>query len=290
MSWSQSLLTDSGGFQVFSQRDLRRISEEGVHFRSHLDGSAHFLSPEKSIEIQQALGADIIMAFDECTPYPATREECRESMELTLRWAERSRAAFERGGGEQWLFGIVQGGVFTDLRRECAERLVSLDFPGYAVGGLSVGEPKAAMLEICEATTAVLPVSRPRYLMGVGSPEDLFRCVEHGVDMFDCVMPTRNARNGCLFTRHGKLVIRNARFAADETPVDPECGCRVCRTYSRAYLRHLYQSSEMLAATLNTYHNLYFYLDIMSKIRQSIALDRFCEFRDSFLSTYLSSR
>jgi len=289
MAWSQSLLTDSGGFQVFSQRELRRISEEGVHFRSHLDGSAHFLSPEKSIEIQQALGADIIMAFDECTPYPATWQECRDSMELTVRWAERCRTVVEQGDGTQWLFGIVQGGVYPDLRRECAERLMGMDFPGYAIGGLSVGESRADMYRICEVTASLLPAGRPRYLMGVGTPEDLFRAVERGVDMFDCVMPTRNARNGCLFTRHGKLLIKNARYADDESPVDAECGCRVCRTYSRAYLRHLYQSSEMLAATLNTYHNLYFYLDIMSKIRQSIALDRFCEFRDSFLSSYLAS-
>ncbi|MBN2430353.1 MAG: tRNA guanosine(34) transglycosylase Tgt [Acidobacteria bacterium] len=289
MAWPQSLLTDSGGFQVFSQRELRRISEEGVHFRSHLDGSAHFLSPETSIRIQQDLGADIIMAFDECTPYPATWQECRDSMELTLRWAERCRAAFDRNNGRQWLFGIVQGGVYPDLRRECVERLLAMDFPGYAIGGLSVGESRRDMYGICELTAAVLPADRPRYLMGVGTPEDLFRAVERGVDMFDCVMPTRNARNGCLFTRHGKLIIKNARYAEDESPLDAECGCRVCRTYSRAYLRHLYQSSEMLAATLNTYHNLYFYLDIMCKIRQSIALDRFCEFRDSFLSSYLAS-
>jgi len=287
MSWNRSLLTDSGGFQVFSQRDLRRVSEEGVHFRSHLDGSSHFLTPEKSIRIQHDMGADIIMAFDECTEYPADQEECRKSMELTLRWAKRSRDAFwDCGGGQQWLFGIVQGGIYEDLRRECAERLTAMDFPGYAIGGLSVGEPKDQMIRISGVAADMLPEQKPRYLMGVGTPEDLFHCVEHGIDMFDCVMPTRNARNGCLFTSRGKLIIKNARHAGDDSPVDPECPCMVCRKYSRAYLRHLYLSSEMLAATLNTYHNLYFYLDIMRKIRQAIALDRFCEFKESFISRY----
>jgi len=286
MSWPRSILTDSGGFQVFSQQDLRRLTEDGVHFKSHLDGSAHFLSPETSISIQHQLGADIIMAFDECTPYPATPEQCRDSMELTLRWAERSLEAHAQAGTRQWLFGIVQGGVYPDLRKECAERLIEMEFPGYAIGGLSVGEPKPEMLKICAVTAAELPAGKPRYLMGVGTPEDLVQCVDMGIDMFDCVMPTRNARNGCLFTSRGKLIIKNARYARDESPLDPECGCRVCARYSRAYLRHLYQSSEMLAATLNTYHNLYFYLDMMLKIRQSIALDRFCEFKELFFSRY----
>jgi len=288
MSWPRSLLTDSGGYQVFSHKDLRRITPEGVHFRSHLDGSAHFLSPEKSIEIQQALGADIIMAFDECTPYPASHQECRSSMELTLGWAVRSRRALA-GPAPPWLFGIVQGGVYPDLRRECAERMLELDFPGYALGGLSVGEPKPLMDEIVAAATPLLPHRKPRYLMGVGTPEDLFRAVGQGIDMFDCVMPTRNARNGCLFTRDGRIVIKNARYASDDGPIDPECGCLVCRRYSRAYLRHLHNTSEMLGATLNTFHNLYFYLDIMNQIRQSIKLGDFKHLRDSFLSRYRTS-
>mgnify|MGYP001766507610 CR=1 FL=1 len=288
MSWPRSILTDSGGYQVFSHRELRKITPEGVHFRSHLDGSAHFLSPEKSIAIQLALGADIIMAFDECTPYPASHLECRTSMELTLDWADRSRRALP-GRGSPWLFGIVQGGVYPDLRRECAERLIELDFPGYALGGLSVGEPKPLMDEIVAATAPLLPRSRPRYLMGVGTPEDLFQGVSRGIDMFDCVMPTRNARNGCLFTRDGRIIIKNARYAGDDSPIDPECGCPVCRRYSRAYLRHLHNSSEMLGATLNTLHNLYFYLDIMGQIRHSIKLGDFRHLRDSFLSRYRSS-
>lgn len=285
MSWNRSILTDSGGYQVFSHRDLRRLSEEGVHFKSHLDGSSHFLSPETSIRIQQALGADIIMAFDECTPYPSAHEECRASMEMTLRWAERSRAAFD-DSMPQWLFGIVQGGIYDDLRHECAEKLVAMDFPGYAIGGLSVGEPKDQLYRVTASTTPLLPGDRPCYLMGVGTPADLFHCVERGIDMFDCVMPTRNARNGCLFTSRGRVIIKNACHADDESPLDPECGCLVCRRYSRAYLRHLFQSSEILSAILNTHHNLYFYLDIMRKIRQAIALDQFGQFRDVFLSQY----
>jgi queuine tRNA-ribosyltransferase len=288
MSWPRSLLTDSGGFQVFSHRELRRLTPDGVHFRSHLDGSPHFLSPEASIAIQAALGADIIMAFDECTPYPATREEARASMELTLAWAARSRDAQARPD-RQWLFGIVQGGVYPDLRRECAERLLELDLPGYAIGGLSVGEPKNQMYDITGATAAWLPGARPRYLMGVGTPEDLFRGVAAGIDMFDCVLPTRNARNGCLFTSRGRIVLKNAQYAGDESPPDPDCGCLVCRRYSRAYLRHLFQASEMLSATLNTYHNIHFYLDTMSKIRQSIALGNLDAFTESFLDRYNSS-
>ena len=288
MAWPRSLLTDSGGFQVFSHRELRRLTPDGVHFRSHLDGSPHFLSPETSIAIQVALGADIIMAFDECTPYPATREEARASMELTLAWAARSRDA-QVHPDRQWLFGIVQGGVYPDLRRECAERLLELDFPGYAIGGLSVGEPKSQMYDVTAATAAWLPPGRPRYLMGVGTPEDLFRGVAAGIDMFDCVLPTRNARNGCLFTSRGRIILKNARYAGDESPPDPDCDCLVCRRYSRAYLRHLFQASEILSATLNTYHNIHFYLDTMRKIRHSIALGNFGVFTESFLGRYYSS-
>jgi len=288
MSWDRSILTDSGGYQVFSHRDLRQITEGGVYFRSHLDGSLHFISPEKSIQIQQALGADIIMAFDECTPYPASVEEARKSMKLTLKWARRSREAFV-DNDDSLLFGIVQGSVYPELRTECAEELKNVDFAGYAIGGLSVGEPKELMYKIVKHTASVLPEDYPRYLMGVGTPVDLIKCVEMGVDMFDCVMPTRNGRNGCLFTRDGKLIIKNARYARDELPIDTECDCMVCRRYSRAYLRHLYQSSEILASILNTYHNIYFYLDIMKKIRQSIAFDKFNEFKDSFLERYMAS-
>lgn len=288
MNRARPVLSDSGGFQVFSLGDFCKISEEGVRFASHIDGSRHLFTPELSIQVQEALGADIIMAFDECTPYPASHQECRSSMELTLGWAVRSRRALA-GPAPPWLFGIVQGGVYPDLRRECAERMLELDFPGYALGGLSVGEPKPLMDEIVAAATPLLPHRKPRYLMGVGTPEDLFRAVGQGIDMFDCVMPTRNARNGCLFTRDGRIVIKNARYASDDGPIDPECGCLVCRRYSRAYLRHLHNTSEMLGATLNTFHNLYFYLDIMNQIRQSIKLGDFKHLRDSFLSRYRTS-
>ncbi|HNR40026.1 MAG TPA: tRNA guanosine(34) transglycosylase Tgt [Acidobacteriota bacterium] len=286
--WPRALLTDSGGYQVFSHRELRRIDPEGVHFRSHIDGSSHFITPEDSIRVQQALGADIIMAFDDCTPYPATREEARASMETTLQWARRSRAAHP-AEDTQLLFGIVQGSVYPDLRAECADRLTEIGFQGYAIGGLSVGEPKDTMYAVTGATAALLPEDRPRYLMGVGTPEDLLEAVAMGVDMFDCVLPTRNGRNGCLFTRDGRIVIKNARHARDDRPPDPECGCRVCRRYSRAYLRHLFMSSEMLSATLNTFHNLYFYLDIMEQIRQSIELGAFADFKQNFLARYHSA-
>lgn len=283
MSWKRPLLTDSGGFQVFSQSRLRTIEEEGVSFRSHLDGSAHFLSPEKSVEIQRVLGADIMMAFDECPAYPLEAKAARESMERTLRWARRSKhtAGLRREDSHphgQWLFGIGQGGTHLGLRRECIRRLVEMDFPGFALGGLSVGEPRGAMLEAVEQSSEDLPEDRPRYLMGVGTPRDLVECVALGVDMFDCVLPTRNGRNGWLFTRGGHLAIKHARYAADERPVDEGCGCMVCRRYSRAYLRHLFQSNEVLAAMLNTYHNLYFYLDTMREIRDAIASFRLREY------------
>jgi len=273
MAWSGALLTDSGGYQVFSLANLRQVTDDGVCFRSHLDGSQHFLTPEKAIEIQMALGADIAMVLDECIEYPASQERARHAAARTFDWARRSREYFRNARGEQprqVLFGIVQGGAFADLRRQSAEQLAELDFPGYAVGGLAVGEPHALTCEMTAEATAHLPADRPRYLMGVGKPEDLVDYVRQGIDLMDCVLPTRNARNGCLFTCHGRLLIKNARYADDPRPIDEACGCPVCRTYSRAYLRHLFMANEILAAVLNTHHNLYFYLDIMRRIRDAI--------------------
>jgi queuine tRNA-ribosyltransferase len=272
MAWPAAILTDSGGFQVFSLSSLREVSDEGVRFRSHLDGSEHFFTPERSTEVQIALGADIIMAFDECIEYPASHERALHAARRTLDWAQRCREEFARQGdpGRQMLFGIVQGGTHLDLRREHAERLVELDFPGYAIGGLAVGEPHGLTFEMAAAVTERLPAERPRYLMGVGKPEDLLAYIERGIDLMDCVLPTRNARNGCLFTSQGRLLIGNARYASDPRPIDPECACAVCRRYSRAYLRHLFLANEILAAVLHTHHNVYFYLDTMRKIRESI--------------------
>jgi queuine tRNA-ribosyltransferase len=281
--WQRPFLTDSGGYQVFSLTELRRLDEEGVRFKSHVDGSAHMLSPERSIEVQSQLGADVIMAFDECPPWPAERAAVAEATARTTRWARRSRDAHRRD--DQWLFGIVQGGVFDELREQSARELMALDFPGYAVGGLSVGEPKADMLRVLQQLDGVLPEEQPRYLMGVGTPEDIVEGVARGVDMFDCVLPTRNGRNGQLFTRHGKLSIRNARYRDDPRPPDPECGCYTCRTTSRAYLRHLHLCGEITAATLLTLHNVWHYLDTLRRIRQSIILGRFEEFRTDMLRT-----
>jgi queuine tRNA-ribosyltransferase len=310
MSWHRPMLTDSGGFQVFSLSDLRKLTEEGVTFRSHLDGSSHFFSPERSMEIQIALGADIIMAFDECTEHPAKRERARESMDLTLRWASRSRTYFEEHKDEvpwtngersaearpgasalqaQSLFGIVQGGMYPDLRRECAEKLVEMDFPGYAIGGLSVGEPRDLTYEVVNATIPHLPQNKPRYLMGVGTPAEIVEYVAQGVDMMDCVLPTRAARHGLLFTSQGKVNIKQARYALDERPLDPECNCRVCARYSRAYLRHLYASNELLAQVLNSVHNLAFYLDTMRAVRQSIRLGDFARFLSEYRARGLNS-
>ena len=303
MAWPRAILSDSGGFQVFSLNELRKISEEGVTFRSHLDGSSHFFSPESAMEAQIGLGADIIMAFDECTECPAEGERVRASMELTLRWAERSKKYFEEHKHEvpwksgpqtsdlrprqtqiphfvrndkleetQALFGIVQGGMDLALRKESAERTVEIGFPGYAIGGLSVGEPRHVTREIVEATLEHLPSDKPRYLMGVGTPEEIAEYSNLGVDMMDCVLPTRAARHGLLFTSEGKISIKQARYAQDAGPLDPNCACRVCRRYSRAYLRHLYASNEVLAQVLNTIHNLSFYLDTMRRVRHSISL------------------
>lgn len=285
MSWPRSILTDSGGFQVFSLGELRKIREEGVEFRSHLDGSLQFLSPEVSIKAQIAIGADIIMAFDECTPFPATEVETRQSMELSMRWASRSQGEFQQHQEaleRQALFGIIQGGVFAHLRRESLARLVEIGFDGYAIGGLSVGEEKQAMYEVVEGLAPVMPREKPRYLMGVGTPEDLIECVAQGVDMFDCVLPTRNARNGQAFTSEGRVNLRNAAHAMDDSAIDPACECAVCRRHSRAYLRHLFQCHEILASTLCTYHNLAFYLDTMRRIRQAIRLGEFAKFRAAF--------
>jgi len=284
MAWPRAILTDSGGFQVFSLNELRKVSEDGVRFRSHLDGSAHMFTPESAIDAQIALGADIIIAFDECTEYPADRPRALQSMELTLRWAERSRRQFQANrhlvpwewssaqGENQALFGIVQGGMYTDLRVECARRLVGMDFPGYAIGGLSVGEPRHLTREIIAATLEQLPQDRPRYVMGVGYPDEIVEYAAMGVDMMDCVLPTRAARHGLLFTSEGRINIKNARFAQDPSPPDPECGCLVCRRYTRGYLRHLFVTGESLAGTLNTVHNLAYYLDTMRAVRHAIKL------------------
>jgi queuine tRNA-ribosyltransferase len=278
MGWPRAILTDSGGYQVFSHRDLRRISEEGVHFQSHLDGSRHFFSPEKAIDVQKALGSDIVMVFDECTPYPCSKADAQASMELSMRWARRCKDHWARSCEDSGaLFGIVQGGVFGDLRSLSVEALLNIGFGGLAVGGLSVGEPRDLMYEVLAATVPLLPAEGPRYLMGVGTPTDIIHAIGMGVDMFDCVLPTRNARNGCLFTSEGRILIKNASYAEDERPLDPRCSCLTCRRYSRAYLRHLFMTGEHLSAVLNTLHNLTFYLDMMRKIREAIALDLFVE-------------
>jgi queuine tRNA-ribosyltransferase len=281
MSWERPMLTDSGGFQVFSLSKLRKITPDGVEFRSHLDGSKHFFSPEHSMDVQIALGADVVMAFDECVETPASWERTRESMGLTHAWAQRSKDHFEAnkekvpwfealGGKTQSLFGIVQGGMYADLRKESAERLVEMDFPGYAIGGLSVGEPRELTREIIAETLPFLPKDKPRYVMGVGYPDEIVEYAGMGVDMMDCVLPTRAARHGLIFTSEGRLNIKNRRFAEDEGPLDPECHCMVCERYSRAYLRHLMASQEPLAAVLNTLHNLAFYLDTMQKLRDRL--------------------
>ena len=326
MAWDRPILTDSGGFQVFSLSELRKVTEEGVAFRSHLDGSSHMFTPESAIAAQIGLGADIIMAFDECTEHPAQWGRARASMEMTWRWLQRSKEYFEahrqevpwlggvpsgtniaeirsascrpgdatpfpgtvEPGQTQTLFGIVQGGTYPDLRRESAERTVEIDLPGYAIGGLSVGEPRPLTYEMVDATMPYLPQSKPRYLMGVGTPEEIVHYVAQGVDMMDCVLPTRAARHGLLFTSEGKLTIKNARFARDEGPVDPKCGCKVCARYSRAYLRHLYASNELLGQGLNTVHNLAYYLDTMRRVRQAILLGEFATFLSAVRPPHLS--
>lgn len=282
MNWDGAILTDSGGFQVFSLGDLRKITEEGVAFRSHIDGSAHMFTPEKSIEVQQALGADIIMAFDECAPYPADRSYVEQSLQRTTRWLQRCKQ-HHRNEDRQSLFGIMQGGMYSDLRRQSAEQIVELDLPGYAIGGLSVGEPKPLMYEVLDACVDYLPAEKPRYLMGVGSPDCLFEGVERGIDLFDCVLPTRIARNGTAFTSRGRVSVKNAKYARDFGPLDPNCDCDTCRNYSLAYLRHLYKANEILSSMLLTEHNLHFLVHTMEQIRKSIEEDRFLEYKKTFL-------
>ncbi len=284
MNWDRAILTDSGGFQVFSLGPLRKITEEGVAFRSHIDGSKQFLSPEIATQVQMSLGADMIMAFDECVPYPADYEYAKASTERTTRWAERCRTVHTRK--DQALFGIVQGGMYKDLRSQSARDLVAMDFPGYSIGGLSVGEPKPLMYEILDHVVPELPVNKPRYLMGVGTPDCLVEGVMRGVDMFDCVFPTRVARNGTLMTRHGKLVVKNAEYAEDFRPPDPECDCYTCRNYSRAYIRHLLKAQEIFGLRLTTTHNLHFLLNFMKKMREAILNDEFINFRRDFLAQY----
>ncbi|MGI6765750.1 MAG: tRNA guanosine(34) transglycosylase Tgt [Lentihominibacter sp.] len=299
MNWDKPILTDSGGFQVFSLGAMRKIKEEGVSFRSHIDGSKHMISPEKSMEIQHSLGADIMMAFDECTPYPAERDYVKNSLERTTRWLERCKNyhdahAAELGGesqvpGEglnQSLFGIMQGGMYADLRRQSAEQIVEMDLPGYAIGGLSVGEPKEVMYEVLDECVDYLPKEKPRYLMGVGSPDGLFEGVERGIDMFDCVLPTRIARHGMAMTSQGRVNIKNARFERDFSALDPECDCYTCRNYSRAYLRHLFKSDEILSSMLMTNHNLHFLISTMTNIRKALDEDRFTEYKKEFYEKY----
>lgn len=284
MSWQRPILTDSGGYQVFSHQALRRIREEGVEFQSHLDGSTHFLSPERSLEIQEALGADIRMTFDECTPYPVARREAEESMNRSMRWAWRCRKA--AGPHLENLFGIVQGSVFFELRQRSLEQICEMGFPGLALGGFAVGEPKLTCFELMERLLPLMPPEKPRYAMGIGTPLDLIFCVRQGVDLFDCVLPTRNGRNGTLYTWQGKISIKNARYRQEDAPLDPDCACLVCRRYSRAYLRHLYVCGEILSSLLNSYHNLHFYLDLMRQIRESVASNSLLEFEQKFRERY----
>jgi queuine tRNA-ribosyltransferase len=291
MSWPRAILTDSGGYQVFSLSELRKMTDEGVRFRSHLDGSEHLLTPEKAAEIQLALGSDIAMVLDECIETPAPRDKAEVALKRTTGWARRARIHFQEcarrnGNLSQWQFGIVQGATFADLRRESARQLLDLDFPGYAVGGLAVGEPHETTCEMTAEVTALLPKDRPRYLMGVGRPEQLADYVGLGIDMMDCVLPTRAARHACLYTSEGRVLIKNARYAQDQGPIDPKCTCSVCRRYSRAYLRHLFAAGELTAAILATHHNVHFYLDIMRQIREAIEFGNLANFSSDMHARY----
>jgi queuine tRNA-ribosyltransferase len=292
MSWNRPILTDSGGFQVLSLADLRRVSDEGITFRSHIDGSLHLFTPENVIEAQVMLGADIVMSFDYCTDFPCERGEAEQAVALTSDWARRGNGVcgtrFETNGYERVIFGIVQGSVYPDLRRRSANDLIELDFPGYAIGALSVGEDRPVTWDIAELVAEMLPVDRPRYVMGMGTPVDLVNGVARGIDMFDCVMPTRNARNGTVFTRHGKMVLKNAAYARDFSPIDEECECHTCRSFSRSYLRHLFIAGEMLGPRLATFHSLYFYHQLMRDMRKAILEDRFVGWRDDFVDRYES--
>ena len=285
MNWNGAILTDSGGFQVFSLGPLRKITEEGVKFRSYLDGSSHMFTPEKSIEIQNCLGSDIMMAFDECAPYPADWHYVQKSLERTTRWLKRCKD-YHQDWEKQSLFGIMQGGVYKDLRAQSARQIVDLDLPGYSIGGLSVGEPKELMYEVMDDCVDLLPADKPRYLMGVGSPDCLFEGVERGIDMFDCVLPTRVARNGLAFTSVGRVNIKNAKYTEDFGPLDPNCDCYTCRNYSRAYLRHLFKSEEILSSMLLSEHNLHFLVSTMENIRKAIEEDRFLEYKKEFYDSY----
>ncbi len=294
MGWKGPVLTDSGGYQVMSLADLSKIGDGGVEFKSHLDGSTHFLTPERVVDIQLAIGSDVMMVLDECAEHPCDRGRAELAVERTTRWAARSLAArgarVTRGGYERVLFGIVQGSLYPDLRERSARELAALDFPGYAIGGLSVGESKRDLYDTAAFTAGLLPVDKPRYLMGVGHPEDIVEAVARGIDLFDCVVPTRNARNGSVFTSRGKIVVRNAAYARDGAPLDPDCRCEVCRTYSRAYLRHLFNAGEMLGPRLASYHSLYFYLHLLAEMRQVIREGRFAEWREGFYRTYEPGR
>jgi len=292
-AWNGPILTDSGGYQVFSLAALNKITSEGFKFQSHIDGSRHFFSPEKVVEIQRDLGSDIMMVLDECAPYPCDYAYARKAHKLTIDWARRSRTAFAEIGPrhdyEQHQFAIVQGSVYTDLRQESARQLVDLDFPGYGIGGLSVGEPKKEMFEMTDVVTDILPENKPRYLMGVGKPEDLLDGIERGVDMFDCIMPTRNGRNGTAFTSHGQIVIKNAKFKQSFEPLDAQCDCYTCKTFTRAYLRHLFNAQEVLVLRLISLHNVHFYLQLMYRARQAILNDVFKAFKKDFLVHYRKS-
>lgn len=284
MNWKGSILTDSGGFQVYSLAQTRKITDDGVQFQSHIDGSRHFFTPEKAVEIQRALNPDIMMAFDECPPVESTRDYLQKANERTVRWAKRCQNALHEG--DPTLFGIIQGGLRKDLRAECAQALVALDLPGYALGGLQLGEDKEQFLDMVSYTAPLMPEDKPRYLMGVGTPLDFLETVERGVDMFDCVMPTRAGRNALLFTRDGRMNIRRASYRTDMNPVDADCGCYACRNYSRAYLRHLFVAQEILAARLATTHNLFFFIELMSNIRDAVRTGTFQQFKDEFLTRY----
>jgi len=285
MAWNGSILTDSGGFQIFSLGKLNKISDEGVFFNSHIDGSKHFINPEKAMEIQMALGSDIAMAFDECSPYPAGKFQAETAARRTLQWARKCKEV--HNNSKQSLFGIVQGGMYRDLRIQNARNLVELDFPGYAIGGLSVGEPKPLMYEVLDYTVPCLPMEKPRYLMGVGAPQSILEGVIRGVDMFDCVLPTRNARNGSIFTSSGKISITNSKYKNDLTPLDSKCNCYTCQNFTKAYLRHLYMSKEILSSILGTIHNLYFMASLMKNIRIAIQQDRILQYKETFLSNFL---
>ncbi|MDU1879063.1 MAG: tRNA guanosine(34) transglycosylase Tgt [Finegoldia magna] len=285
MNWDKPILTDSGGFQVFSLSKTRKITEEGVRFRSHIDGSKHFISPEKSMEIQNDLGSDIMMAFDECVPYPASYEYTEDSMKRTLRWLKRCKD-YHKNTDKQNLFGIIQGGMYKDLREYSAKNTIDFDLPGYAIGGLSVGEPRDMMIDLLDFTTDFMPENKPRYLMGVGTPDYLFEAVEHGIDMCDCVLPTRIARNGTALTSKGKLVVKNAKYKDDFSPLDEKCDCYACKNHTRAYIRHLLNVDEILGARLLSIHNLRFLINLMENIRKSIEEDRYLEFKDEFYRNY----